>query len=70
MPEIYATAHFTQYGRYDKAYTQRKRFVEEIDGHTEKSVISKVIPQLPLKDAHALFNAMSADSYGTDTKVV
>ena len=31
MPEIYATAHFTQYGQYDKAYTQRKRFVEEID---------------------------------------
>ena len=45
------------------------RFVEEIDGHTEKSVISKVIPQLPLKDAHALFSAMSSSAYGIDTKV-
>ena len=45
------------------------RFVEEIDGHDEKSVISKVIPQLPLKDAHTLLDAMGASEYGIDTKV-
>ena len=45
------------------------RFVDEIDGHDEKSVISKVIPQLPLQDAHALFAAMSTDDYGIDTRV-
>ena len=45
------------------------RFIEEIDGHSEKSVISKVIPQLPLKDAHALLDSMAANEYGLDTKV-
>ena len=45
------------------------RFVEEIDGHSEKSVISKVIPQLPLKDAHVLLEALSAQDYGVNTKV-
>tara|TARA_R110002074_G_scaffold21657_2_gene67080 strand:+ start:611 stop:1390 length:780 start_codon:yes stop_codon:yes gene_type:complete len=45
------------------------RFVEEIDGHDQKSVISKVIPQLPLKDAHTLLDAMGASEYGIDTKV-
>ena len=45
------------------------RFIEEIDGHTEKSVISKVIPQLPLKDAHALLDKMGTNEYGLDTRV-
>ena len=45
------------------------RFVEEIDGHSEKSVISKIIPQLPLKDAHKLLEALSSQKYGVDTKV-
>ena len=45
------------------------RFVEEIDGHTSKPVIAKVIPKLPLKDAHTLLNALSATKYGINTKV-
>ena len=31
MPEIYATAHFTQYGRYDKSRTQREKFLREVN---------------------------------------
>lgn len=53
----------------DHAVNNLWRFVEEIDGHDEKSVISKVIPQLPLQDAHALFEAMSTRDYGVDTRV-
>ena len=53
----------------DNAISNIWRFVEEIDGHSQKSVISKVIPQLPLKDAHALLNAMGATEYGINTKV-
>ena len=45
------------------------RFVESIDNCQAKTVISKVIPQLPLKDAHVLLEAMGASQYGTDTKV-
>ena len=45
------------------------RFVEEVDGHTEKAIISKVIPQLPLKDAHTLMEIMGAAKYGLDTRV-
>jgi hypothetical protein len=66
LPRVADENYFTN---TDNAIQNLWRFVEEIDGHTEKSVISKVIPQLPLKDAHALFNAMSSDNYGIDTKV-
>ena len=45
------------------------RFVEEIDGHSQKSIISKIIPQLPLKDAHTLLDAVGGSDYGLDTKV-
>ena len=45
------------------------RFVEEIDGHSQKKIISKVIPQLPLQDAHAVLDAVAATKYGVDTKV-
>jgi|TARA_Y100000310_G_scaffold139433_1_gene138736 hypothetical protein len=45
------------------------RFVEEIDGHTSSTVISKVIKKLPLKDAHALLQALSSNKYGIDTQV-
>jgi hypothetical protein len=53
----------------EQAINNLWRFVEEIDGHDEKSIISKVIPQLPLKDAHALLDAMGASQFGIDTKV-
>jgi hypothetical protein len=45
------------------------RFVESIDNCQAKTVISKVIPQLPLKDAHVLLEAMGTSEYGLDTKV-
>ena len=45
------------------------KVLEEIDGHTEKAIISKVIPQLPLQDAHTLMETMGATNYGLDTKV-
>ena len=45
------------------------RFVEEIDGCRSKTVISKVVPQLPLKDAHRLLDHLSGTKYGVDTQV-
>jgi len=45
------------------------RFVESIDNCESKTVISKVIPQLPLKDAHFLFDVLGGSKYGTETKV-
>jgi len=45
------------------------RFVEEIEGHTSKTIISQVVQQLPLKDAHAVLNALGAVDIGVDTNV-
>jgi hypothetical protein len=45
------------------------RFVEEIDGYDSKSIISKVLPKLPLKDAHAVLDSVAGTEYGVDTKV-
>jgi len=45
------------------------RFVESIDGNTKKTIISKIVPQLPLKDAHTVLEWLSAAKYGIDTKV-
>ena len=59
----------TYFSNAEFAIANLWRFVESIDGHTEKGVISKVIPQLPLKDAHALLDALSGNTYGIDTKV-
>ena len=66
LPRVSDENYFTN---TDHAVNNLWRFVEEIDGHDEKSVISKIIPKLPLQDAHALFEAMSATNYGIDTKV-
>tara|TARA_R110000822_G_scaffold31902_3_gene91998 strand:+ start:40 stop:819 length:780 start_codon:yes stop_codon:yes gene_type:complete len=66
LPRVADEGYFTN---TDHAVNNLWRFVEEIDGHSEKSVIAKVIPQLPLQDAHALFGAMSAEEYGVDTNV-
>ena len=43
--------------------------MEEIDGYSQKKIISEVIPQLPLKDAHILLDTITATQYGIDTKV-
>ena len=45
------------------------RFVESIDGSRKKTIISKIVPQLPLKDAHILLDTVSASKYGINTKV-
>ena len=45
------------------------RFVVSIGGYDAKSVISKVIPQLPIKDAHTVMEALGCSGYGIDTNV-
>tara|TARA_R110002051_G_scaffold306333_2_gene376850 strand:- start:390 stop:1151 length:762 start_codon:yes stop_codon:yes gene_type:complete len=45
------------------------RFVEDIEGHTKKTLISKVIGQLPLRDAHTILGALSGDGVGIETNV-
>lgn len=44
------------------------RFVIDIDGHTDKAVIAKVIERLPIRDSRTIINAMKTD-YGIDTRV-
>jgi hypothetical protein len=44
------------------------RFVSEIDGHTDKSIIAAVVNKLPLKDVRTIMKAMKTD-FGVDTKV-
>jgi len=44
------------------------RFVMEIDGNTNKAIISKVIQKLPSKDVHILMNEIFGTEYGLDTK--
>jgi hypothetical protein len=45
------------------------RFVESIEGHDKKTIISKVMSQLPLKDSHAVISALGGGEYGIDTDV-
>jgi len=45
------------------------RFVEDIEGYTSMNIIAKVIKQLPLKDAHAVLEAIGGEGLGIDTKV-
>ena len=66
LPRVQDETYFTN---ADKAIGNLWRFVESIDGCEAKTVISKVIPQLPLKDAHVLLDGLGASQYGTDTKV-
>lgn len=48
--------------------SQLWRFVVEIDGHSDKSIISAVLEKLPLKDMKTLTNALAVP-YGVETKV-
>ena len=50
------------------ALDQMWRFVVEIDGHTDKSIIAPVVDKLPLKDIRTILNAVKTD-YGVDTKI-
>jgi len=45
------------------------RFVENIDGYTDKQIISKVIEKLPLKDMHLLLSEITKPEYGLDSKI-
>ena len=45
------------------------RFVESIEGHDKKTIISKVMSQLPLQDSHTIINALGGGEYGIDTSV-
>jgi hypothetical protein len=44
------------------------RFIPEIAGHTDKSLIASVVNKLPLKDSKTIINALKTP-YGVDTKV-
>jgi len=50
------------------ALDQMWRFVVEIDGHTDKSIIASVVDRLPLKDIRTILNAVKTD-FGVDTKI-
>ena len=45
------------------------RFIEDIDGHTDKQVISKVIEKLPIKDMHVIISELTKPEYGLDSKI-
>jgi len=44
------------------------RFIESIDGHTNKEIISAVVKKLKLKDIHTLLNGIGMPEYGVDTQ--
>ena len=52
----------------ESALDQMWRFVSEIDGHTDKSIIAAVVDKLPLKDVRTILNAIRTD-FGVDTKI-
>ncbi len=52
----------------EKALDELWRFVVEIDGHSDKSIVAAVMDKLPLKDMRTILNSIKSD-YGVDTKV-
>jgi len=44
------------------------RFILEVDGHTDKSIIAAVLSKLPIRDVKTIVNCLKLD-YGVDTKV-
>tara|TARA_R110000796_G_scaffold230171_1_gene347802 strand:- start:1212 stop:1958 length:747 start_codon:yes stop_codon:yes gene_type:complete len=52
----------------DAALNQLWRFVADIDGHSDKSIISAVMDKLPLIDVRTILNTIKSD-YGVDTKI-
>ena len=55
-------------GDTQAALDQIWRFVVEIDGHTDKSIIAPVVDKLPLRDVRTILNAVKTD-FGVDTKI-
>jgi len=45
------------------------RFIESIDGHTKKTIVSGVLSKLPIKDIHAILKVMNSENYGIDPNV-
>jgi len=45
------------------------RFIEEIDGHTKKTIISGVLQKLPIQDIHAILKTLNSEKYGIDPNV-
>ena len=52
----------------EDALDQLWRFVAEIGGHTDKSIIAAVMDKLPLVDIKTILNSIKSD-YGVDTKI-
>jgi len=53
----------------DKALANLWRFVEYVNEYDQKPLISKFLEKLPLRDAHAVLNALSGKQFGVDTQV-
>jgi len=51
-----------------KMMDQLWRFIEELGGHKDKSIISAVLDKLPLKDARTILNAMKTE-FGIETGI-
>jgi hypothetical protein len=66
LPRVSEESYFSN---AEYAISNLWRFVDSIDGNDSLTVISKVIPQLPLKDAHALMTGISTTEFGLDTGV-
>ena len=45
------------------------RFIENIDGHKDKKVISKVLEKLPITDMHIIISELTKPEYGLDSKI-
>lgn len=52
----------------ETALNQLWRFVVDIDGQTDKSVIAAVMDRLPLVDVRTILNTIKSE-YGVDTKI-
>jgi len=48
----------------DKIFDNVWRFVESIDGHANKSIVSKVLHKLPAKDVNVLMKEVFGTNYG------
>jgi hypothetical protein len=49
-------------------FDQLWRFVQEIEGYTDKSIIAAVVNKLPIRDVRTILNAIKTD-YGIDTRI-
>jgi hypothetical protein len=52
----------------ENSFDQLWRFIVEIDGHRDKSIIAAVLEKLPLRDVKFILNALKTD-FGLDTLI-